>query len=389
MLLEFSKNPKIRAKCINLLNDLRVKSKQVYNKLESAMISDESVEVRNQAVMCAHHLYPERTLIPISWVITQEKSIRNLFRIIKFFELQNKPPSKIIKESIKKRLESDYEVRFRDACFLFELDYLLAKHGKNTVYGVNKKKNRVVSLNLAGLGLDSIPTSIGNLTKLKYLNLWNNRLEILPWTMEYLKELDSLYLNYNNFKKLPDFLDKLTSLKKLSLSNNFSLNSIPQSLISLVKSNFSQKYQDEGVISDEAPVLGLLEVLTGQKLKKLEKDESVSKTCAINYKLNSDGNVIGIYIYGYYGFQINFIPQQLQWLNELEEIVIRDQNIKAIPTSLVKLKFLKLLDLMGNSIKAVPNWLLTHPSLEKLDLSENQLVTGKTLTNHRRIEIWI
>jgi hypothetical protein len=104
----------------------------------------------------------------------------------------------------------------------------------------------------------------------------------------------------------------------------------------------TRNYVKDGVYTKEATVLWLLEDLDGRTLKKIDLEEEVP--CVVEYynrdcyyKLNSRGNVVGIYISSYpnrdiiysnnqdshfHCKSINFIPEQICSLIYLEEFYL-------------------------------------------------------------------
>jgi Leucine-rich repeat (LRR) protein len=88
-------------------------------------------------------------------------------------------------------------------------------------------------LSLAGNDFTSIPSSIGALTKLVLLDLNNNRLSSLPAEIGDLTELSiNLNLQYNELTTLPAEISSLTKLKKLLVDHN-KLSSLPSGIGSL------------------------------------------------------------------------------------------------------------------------------------------------------------
>jgi len=68
--------------------------------------------------------------------------------------------------------------------------------------------------------LETLPDSIGNLTKLEYLGLAFNGLKALPDSIGKLSNLKTLELDNNQLETLPDSICKLDLLTKLSVRNN-------------------------------------------------------------------------------------------------------------------------------------------------------------------------
>jgi len=92
------------------------------------------------------------------------------------------------------------------------------------------KKLRV--LNLGDNELTSLPESIGDLTNLEYVNLKYNNLELLPDWIGNLTNLKILYLSGNKLTSLPKSIGNLKDLSILELKNN-KLTSLPESFKNL------------------------------------------------------------------------------------------------------------------------------------------------------------
>ncbi len=75
-------------------------------------------------------------------------------------------------------------------------------------------------LNLADMGLLSLPPQIGNCVLLEHLILSGNRIAILPTEISSLTQLVRLDLSYNDFSKVPSLLKTLASLEWLDLRDN-------------------------------------------------------------------------------------------------------------------------------------------------------------------------
>lgn len=91
------------------------------------------------------------------------------------------------------------------------------------------RKSKASDLYLGGLGLTKLPMSIGQLTQLQHLDLFNNRLTALPETLWHMSRLKSLSVSNNKLTTLPETLGRLTALEELYLHNN-RLTALPESL---------------------------------------------------------------------------------------------------------------------------------------------------------------
>lgn len=389
-LIETSEDKSHRAHCIEEFGKIALKIEKNFKFLENYLISDESPLVRRAAAKTIIINFPKLCHQPLKWVIQNDKSILVLKTLIEFLESSKNMDFNSLLWILLEKLSEIYQVIPHEPRFLLDLEAELNPFLEIGFFKPVINNRHVIALDLVGRKLKKLPSSISSLTFLQHLNLWDNDLMTLPTPIESLLELKALYLDWNKFITLPDLQwKKLKSLEKLSITNNFELNSIPKSLFSLVKNNFASKYEDEGVNSEEAPTLGLLEILTGMKLKRLKINEKGSNLYACDYRINEEGKVIGIYLHGYHSFQISFIPKQICLLKHLEELVLRDQNIQEIPNFIKKCKYLRHLDLMRNQIESVPNFLSELKSLKSLDLGENKIQEIPSYIKSSGIDIWL
>ncbi len=375
--------------CLELFEEIPINRDEIYKFLEYLLISDESASIRSSAALVLYQNFSKESLNPLIWAIQHEKSASILNTIDKMIATYNTSQTCLLRSVLDKQLASIYKVDSNEGRFLLELDALKKKVYMAPNYKLLIKNNHVIALEIPGWHLKELPSSIGNLKKLKLLNLWDNNLSSLPSSLGNLEQLESLYLDWNRFSALPPFLAKMKSLKKISLMNNSYLQEIPDLLLKLSERTVSKNYVDEGVKEKDAIVLGLLQILTGQKLKLLKNKESLSPTCACHYMINAKGRVIGLYIYGYYFFQIPKFPKQIcDHLTFLEEIVIRDQNMHSVPNSLKNLQYLKKIDLMKNQFHEIPRLLLEMESLAVIDFSYNSISRIPDEFLAKNAEVW-
>lgn len=82
------------------------------------------------------------------------------------------------------------------------------------------ERERSTWLDLAGLGLKSLPPEIGKLADLTILWLQNNQLTTLPSVITKITNLTELWLQNNQLTALPPEITKLSNLTRLYLGNN-------------------------------------------------------------------------------------------------------------------------------------------------------------------------
>lgn len=107
-------------------------------------------------------------------------------------------------------------------------------------------------LRLNGLGLDSLPSVIGQLQALKHLALANNQLEALPLEIVQLQNLQTISLVGNNISKFPAELHQLEKLDLIYLNENPLIPSIEddQNRMSYLRfGNFGQFEKGKGMFT--------------------------------------------------------------------------------------------------------------------------------------------
>ncbi len=269
-----------------------------------------------------------------------------------------------------KKYQEKYELVFEEAKFFLDLENILQDHNDltvnfgyfikfrtDTIEELKKndypsyviKRNHIIALDLSRWELREIPNSIGLLSKLEYINLSGLALKELPESMKSLESLNFINLNGNNLTEIPIWLHKFC------------------------KENFSHKYVQDGVIPEDAVILSLLEVLNGRELKKLDLKIDVKKwESALNYKINNQGLIYGIYINDDHASQ-GIFPKAICKLRNIEELELIRSSIEFIPDCISQLQTLRYLDLSFNKIKAVPESITVLKSLESFNINYNEI----------------
>lgn len=78
----------------------------------------------------------------------------------------------------------------------------------------------LTTLNLENCRLKALPDSMGNLTHLKRLYLFQNKIVDFPERLTNLQQLEHIYLQHNHLKDFPSILLRLSSLKSISIGDN-------------------------------------------------------------------------------------------------------------------------------------------------------------------------
>ncbi len=161
----------------------------------------------------------------------------------------------------------------------------------------------------AEISLDSVPSWIGSLTRLRTLDLGHNVLSSLPDSMAELQALEILYIHDNRLSELPSWLGSLGALTYLNVAEN-GLRSLP-------------------------PLAGLASLI---ELRLMHN-------------------------------RLTGVPPLPPSLRELH---LRGNECVAVPPAVRGLAELRVLDMRANRLSGpLPSWLAELPRLEKLDLRWN------------------
>lgn len=118
------------------------------------------------------------------------------------------------------------------------------RHGQH--YRTDKTKN-VTALYLRGLDLVQLPKSLFELTNLRELSLYDNKLRALSPDIRKLKNLEHLTLHANELTELPAEIGELERLKILNLFGN-QLAKLPQEILRLgIKFTFDTRVRGDGI----------------------------------------------------------------------------------------------------------------------------------------------
>jgi Leucine-rich repeat (LRR) protein len=363
-LIEFSNSNYIRAESINMFSKLAIKENIIFELVKNVLLSDEDQIVRAAAVLYIAKFYKDECADVLKYVIQNEngmKVIKTIFDSLGFLSIEN---SKTLLDEIFYKFNQIYKIKKEEIPFFIELDFKFMREFSfefsdlfyykcctpilskiNDTY-FNNESEWIAVRNRYVIGLQlrryvnnfdyfkKIPKSFIYLSKLKYLCLSENKLKTVPRSIRYLHNLEELDLSSNELKTVPEFIGNMPSLKKLNLNMN-PLESLPDSLFSLSKRALANKYISEGVNPDEAPVLGLIEMLVEKRLHNYEtflkydgakypdKDyDKIDKyTTYFYYKLNKKGNITEIYGhpdgFPYYCCWYTIVPKQINLLKHL------------------------------------------------------------------------
>ncbi|KAK9074829.1 hypothetical protein SSX86_003148 [Deinandra increscens subsp. villosa] len=197
------------------------------------------------------------------------------------------------------------------------------------------KLSSLINLDLFENSLVALPSSIGNLSSLTKLDLHSNKFMELPESIGDLVNLIHLDLHGNVLTSLPTTFGRLTRLQKLDLSSN-NLSFLPDSIGSLVS-------------------LQKLDIETNS----IEEIPHAIGHCLSLKELLADYN------------KLKALPEAVGRIESLQKLSVRYNNISRLPTTMSSLKNIQQLDVSFNELESVPESLCFATTLIKLDISNN------------------
>jgi len=239
--------------------------------------------------------------------------------------------------------------------------------------------------NTAQGGTPGLPTTIGALEKLEYLDISQNQLKQLPAEMGDLKKLANLFmghnqisefpqgmtvenwsktlialnLKFNEFTALPDTLQDLRMLQELSMPGN-QITALPSNMTGLVhlkildvSNNQLEELPDTIADLDAVTWLILTQNELGEISDAVADMESVQTLQASNNK-------------------INFISQKFGALKKLYKLELQQNFLTTFPDVVAELDKLWYMDLSSNNLMDLPDFVSS--SLTHADIRNNKLM---------------
>ena len=202
-----------------------------------------------------------------------------------------------------------------------------------------------------------------------------------------------LVLQAKKLNGLPNSFGQLQHLHQLTLQGN-PLKALPPSFKTVHK-HLIPRYPE--VVEAESVVLGLLELLLGKKIPKV----NIIKADTFGFTA-SNSHVMGL---GLCGQALTSLPESfvnlvyLQWLSldnnqltslpetfgnltQLEKIWLSHNRLLSLPTSFGNLVRLQSLEMWGNHLISIPESLGNLTNLEELNLGMNQLRSLPEVLEH-------
>jgi Leucine-rich repeat (LRR) protein len=268
---------------------------------------------------------------------------------------------------------------------------------------------RVLDLHRGNLEL--LPSSIGKLKHLRYLDLSRNKnLKKLPNSISRLQNLQTLKLSFcQNLEELPSSIVELKHLRYLDLSSNYNLKKLPNFISRLqnlqtLKLSSCEELEELPSSIVELNHLRYLDLSSNRNLKKLPN--SITRlqnlqTLNLSYCSHLEelpSSIVELKHLRYLDLSSNYNLKKLSnFISKLQNLQTLKlsfcQNLEELPSSIVELKHLRYLDLSSNrNLKKLPNFISRLQNLQTLKLSSCRNLEElprdmKELVNLRHLEI--
>ncbi|MBD3321510.1 MAG: hypothetical protein GF350_10495 [Chitinivibrionales bacterium] len=273
------------------------------------------------------------------------------------------------------------------ACDSAALHSILKANGLDTIQHETIARrdpvsNRIVALDLQGLGLTELTGNIGSLSSCSELILRDNSLTELPTEIGFLYSLTTLDANSNLIARLPTEIGNLDSLKYFSLNTN-RIAHLPREIGKLNITRLDIGNNSLTGLPPDIQNLSNLEVCILDKNEFSRYPAEVNSLTGLFY-LSLAGNMINsipasignLTRLTHLDFSTNFIaglPPEIGQCDSLVELYCSDNLLSALPVELSSISSMQLLDLSGNRLDSLPDNIGNLSSLQYLSLYANRL----------------
>ncbi|KAL5843535.1 hypothetical protein ACOSQ4_009493 [Xanthoceras sorbifolium] len=250
----------------------------------------------------------------------------------------------------------------------------------------------IETLYLNGTAIEEVPSSIGSLTKLTYLNIsCCRRLKHISPTIYKLKSLSKLFFVYcSNLQSLPEISEIMESLEELDLYGT-TIKQLPvsiENLNGLLNLDLSHCENLEKLPSSTCNLISLrvLNVSYCPKLDKLPENLGNLKSleylnagktgvCLLPSSLTSLEKLEILDCSGCRGLTL---PPMLGLLRSLRNLKLQDINMTKIPDDICCLSSLEEVNLSGNDFESLPKSIKQLSKLRRLFLNNCDMLQSLT-----------
>ncbi len=206
-----------------------------------------------------------------------------------------------------------------------------------------KRCRNLIQVTFSELDSFVVPATIGELTQLQSLAIWNTRVVTLPETIGNLKRLENLSLAATGIDSLPITVRNLTSLKMVSLEYS-GQQDIPVNFLEIP--NLTDILLDNNPQMDMDHVLSQLlvykmEVVSMRDCNLIRLPEAISSMKTLK-NLVMDSN------------HLTSLPAFITELPEIEWLWVKNNRLEYLPFDIGSLTKLKYLEVSSNNLTELP-----------------------------------
>lgn len=210
--------------------------------------------------------------------------------------------------------------------------------------------------------LTSLPSEIGQLTQLTYLDISINNLKNDLPEIQFLTQLKSLLLSCNQLISLPSEITQLTNLRCLHCQHN---------QLSVLHSEISHlPLLQELFLADNQFVSLPTECNWSKQLRSLDLSGNGLSLIPAEF-----GSLIQLKWLNLSRNQIASVPVEFGNLTQLHTLSLYYNKLKSLPSTIGQLQALKFLGISSNKLRSIPAQIGLLTKLENLFLDQNRLTS--------------
>jgi internalin A len=217
-------------------------------------------------------------------------------------------------------------------------------------------------LDLSGNPLGCVPEVIYQLPQLERLGLCRLLLKATPSELAQLQPLQQLDLSGNLLTELPSEIGQLSNLQSLDLRSS-QLSTLPEAIAQL--SCLQSLDLSENLLTNLPEVVGRL-----SNLKSL--DLGWNQLSTLPEVIGQLSNLQSLYLNSN---QLSTLPEVIGQLSNLQSLSLSSNQLSTLPEVIGQLSNLQSLSLSSNQLSTLPEVIGQLSNLQSLDLSFNQLTT--------------
>ncbi|MBD3243238.1 MAG: hypothetical protein GF331_21795 [Chitinivibrionales bacterium] len=228
---------------------------------------------------------------------------------------------------------------------------------------VDTAGGRIVALSLPARGIQSLPSPVGELTRLTTLDLRYNTLTALPQSLAGCVRLDNVNVDNNRFTAFPTALFACSTISSLSLDNN-AIDSIPAGIASMRNLQTLDMWSNRlTALPDELFTLPRLTGVTFYNNELTTLPDGVGECRSLRNLAVSHNRIAAL-------------PQALCALTELRELHLHNNLLDSLPSCIGDMRDIVTLELQHNDLSGLPSSFTRLAYLGELNVTANQLCAG-------------